>query len=1222
MMADLSQTTLGPCRLLERISQSSKADVYKAYHTTMEKDVVVKVLLSTFTGAPELLSHFEREVNAAAKLQHLHILPLLEYGQEQDHIFLIMPYVETGSLKDLVGNEPLDLTTTVKIVRQIADALDFAHQTGVLHGHLKPANILLDPNQQVLVSDFGVMHLVETANSLKRSGVVDMPVYMSPEQGLGYGLEKQSDIYALGVMVYEMVTGVVPFQASTPIALVFKHVGEQPPAPRSINTNIPESVEQVILKALAKDLYSRFSTAVEMADALQEAIDDASVLAATPAIEPSAAPSMPEATDPVTLQATEIVQEADAAPKILTADDNLSEELVNALGSSLLGIRKGALTELITLFQGDDPILAAAARQMLNSLSHDTDPEIAGTAHEALLDVAPATAPEEFPGPQSLAVIDSTADQIIEPDQSTALEETAEFESAPHPITLEADVDMADTPADLPEVAAEVLTDGVTLTDSPSEASPAAVAPGTIEALDEAAPPPTTPETVKDVADTPDDPEVAAEVLTDGIALTDLPPEASPAVPASDTVTIPDEAAEAEIASPELAPEPVIITLTLPYSGLSKEEAVYLLRMAYIRFNSVEVLAQTLQSEDQREVRQARKVLRDLSRDECPEVADAALVALGKKPARTAPPRQPSLARSSPSPNAPPTRPPITATQTRATEAVSAPRIAAPTKSPPLEIATVAPPASSPATTMAVVEEPSAPRTTMPSPEPPPASALSPKQTPVQRPTSPPVPVAKASKPPTFSQRWWPVGASLLALMAFFGVQSQDFDDPEVWASALVFIALVAVALAVDQVTKRQWGRAALFAANAAAWLLGTAVLIGPELDLFYVDADLEDLAEQAGNFITYASPLVILLAVGEAIFGRRGQAAATRPNRRIIRVWDLIWLGPLLAAIIGVIILAIGGDEVAVIRPSSEAAIYGLAFDPRRSDTLISGGNDDIVWAWDIYENSWDMRMRGHTGDVNSVAYNEDGSLIASASDDGSILIHDGRSGNHLMTLEGHTNGVMAVAFQPNGRYVASGGWDDTVRLWDIRRDGREIAVLRGHEGNIRSVAFSPDGRLLATGSDDRTVRLWDVSSGNLMFVLRGHGDKIRSVAFSPDGQLLASGSEDSTIRLWDPQTGDPEGVLRGHDGRVHGVAFSPNGRLLASASSDRTVRIWRVSRQTTIEVFGDTPYHLVNFLVAKVTKDSNGYFYSVAFSANSDLLAAAGSEGVIRVWDVSGLR
>src|SRR3990172_1076957 len=247
------------------------AVVYKAYQPSLDRYVALKVLPAHLTDEPGFAERFRREARAVAKLEHPHILAVHDYGQEGDLTYIAMRYVEGGTLKDLLG-EPLELPLVVDLIGQIAEALDYAHEHGVIHRDVKPSNVLLDRGNWTLLTDFGVARMVEATQQLTGTGVgVGTPAYMSPEQGQGKKVDRRSDVYSLGVVLYEMLTGRVPFEAETPLAVVWKHANEPLPLPRSIKPEIPEAVERVVLKALAKERGQRFETAMDMGAAIARA---------------------------------------------------------------------------------------------------------------------------------------------------------------------------------------------------------------------------------------------------------------------------------------------------------------------------------------------------------------------------------------------------------------------------------------------------------------------------------------------------------------------------------------------------------------------------------------------------------------------------------------------------------------------------------------------------------------------------------------------------------------------------------------------------------------------------------------------------------------------------------------------------------------------------------------------------------------------------------------
>jgi eukaryotic-like serine/threonine-protein kinase len=277
-MADLTGKTLGPYRIINRIGRGGMATVYKAYHAAMDRHVAVKVLPEEYADDPGFRARFEREAKTVANLSHPHILPVFDYGEERGISFLVMPYIPTGTLKGYLAQEgKLPFNEAARIFTRLAEALDYAHQQGIIHRDIKPDNVLFDKGGNALITDFGLTRMVEGGGSLTGTGVIGTPAYMSPEQGQGMRLDHHSDIYSLGIILYEMVTGNVPFSADTPVAVIFKHVSDSLPPPRSLRQDLPEDAESAILKALSKNPNDRFDTCVAMAQAFAKAIAGESV---------------------------------------------------------------------------------------------------------------------------------------------------------------------------------------------------------------------------------------------------------------------------------------------------------------------------------------------------------------------------------------------------------------------------------------------------------------------------------------------------------------------------------------------------------------------------------------------------------------------------------------------------------------------------------------------------------------------------------------------------------------------------------------------------------------------------------------------------------------------------------------------------------------------------------------------------------------------------------
>jgi hypothetical protein len=265
---------IGQYRVVEQIGLGGMATVYKAYQASMDRFVALKVLPRHFMHDPAFLGRFEREARTIAKLEHARILPVYDYGEHEGVPYLVMRYVEGGALSDMLRQHPdgLPLDEAARLIGQIASALDYAHQAGVIHRDIKPSNALVDRSGDVLLTDFGIAKIAEATVQFTGQGTVGTPAYMSPEQAMGKELTPATDVYSLGIVLYEMLTGRVPFQAETPIAVINAHIYDPLPLPRSLRPDLPEMVERILLKTLAKVPEARYQTAGEMAAALSAAI--------------------------------------------------------------------------------------------------------------------------------------------------------------------------------------------------------------------------------------------------------------------------------------------------------------------------------------------------------------------------------------------------------------------------------------------------------------------------------------------------------------------------------------------------------------------------------------------------------------------------------------------------------------------------------------------------------------------------------------------------------------------------------------------------------------------------------------------------------------------------------------------------------------------------------------------------------------------------------------
>jgi serine/threonine protein kinase len=265
--------TIGPYEIIEEVGHGGMATVFRAYQPNVDRFVAIKVIQKAVLHNPTAVERFTREAHLVARLEHPHILPVYDFNGHHDPPYIVMRYMPTGTLKDIMSKSILPLGDVVYLFRQIGSALDYAHRSGVVHRDIKPSNIMIDADGNAFLTDFGIARMIESDTKLTDSGLaVGTPGYMSPEQGMGKAIDGRADIYAMGVLLYEIPSGKSPYTAETPMGVIMKHINDPIPNILDENPRLPSALKDVIQTAMAKSPNERYQTAKLFVRALEDVL--------------------------------------------------------------------------------------------------------------------------------------------------------------------------------------------------------------------------------------------------------------------------------------------------------------------------------------------------------------------------------------------------------------------------------------------------------------------------------------------------------------------------------------------------------------------------------------------------------------------------------------------------------------------------------------------------------------------------------------------------------------------------------------------------------------------------------------------------------------------------------------------------------------------------------------------------------------------------------------
>jgi len=292
-MSDLDGMKIGRYHIFREVGRGGVATVYQARDLDTGKVVAVKVLAPYLVSEENIRIRFQREADVLETLEHPNIVPVLDHGEADGYVYLVLPYIDYGTLSDRMRSGPIRPQEGARYISQIASALEYAHNKGIVHRDIKPSNILITDEGETLLSDFGFIQMEDSPQSLTGSAIIGTPAFMAPEQIRGEDVTARSDQYALGVLLYQMSTGELPYDAETPMGVAIKHATDPLPRPRAVNPNLPDAVEAVIIKSLEKEPENRYDSVETFNDAFQDALV-ASIDPTTGGLRPGAVGEDPE----------------------------------------------------------------------------------------------------------------------------------------------------------------------------------------------------------------------------------------------------------------------------------------------------------------------------------------------------------------------------------------------------------------------------------------------------------------------------------------------------------------------------------------------------------------------------------------------------------------------------------------------------------------------------------------------------------------------------------------------------------------------------------------------------------------------------------------------------------------------------------------------------------------------------------------------------------------
>jgi WD40 repeat protein/DNA-binding XRE family transcriptional regulator len=1199
---DLSGRAIRGYELGERIGTGGFGVVYRAVQPLVEREVAIKIILPRYADHPEFIRRFEAEAQLVARLEHPHIVPLYDYWREPGVAYLVMRLLRGGSLQAKLKDGPLSLDLVAALLEQIGAALHTAHRAGVVHRDLKPANVLLDEDGNGYLADFGIAKNLNLEDQTQAGAILGSPAYLSPEQILSEPVRPQADIYCLGILVYELLTGQKPFRGPTPVEYIQQHLNQALPPLASYRPGLPPALDSVIGRATAKNPLERYPDVPGLLAGFRQAL--APTMAITQVPYPAAMPdeglenpykglrAFGEADADDFFGRETLVQEllgrmSEAGDPEAGAGQELARFLAvvgpsgsgksSAVRAGLIpALRRGGLPGsdkwfIVDMLPGAHPweeLEAALLRVAVNppqSLLAQLHQDERGLlrAVRRVLPAADATelalVIDQFEELFTLVTDETERARFLDSLVTAVLDPRSRLRVV---ITLRADfthraleyVDFGELVSQRTQFVLPLTPDELELAIAgPAGRAGMVLEPGLVSSI------------IRDVGEQPGTLPLLQYALTElferrqGRVLTGAAYQASGGVSGALARRAEELYAGLERAGREAARQ-LFLRLITPGEGAEDT------RRRVLRAE-LEGLA------DQRPTTkgEGRRIAGEGNGREMPNAGDDSSSVLR----------------------------PSSAVMDQVIDLYGRYRL------------------------------------------------LTFDHDPVTR--GPTVEVAHEALLRAWGRlrEWLEAGRAEVRMQRLLGVAAAEWaaagrdssfllrgtrlDRFEEWAahSALALTqeerAYLAASLA-DREVRRAQARRAQSVLRILRAFVGVAAVIAFALAIFAFNARATAQREADVNYsLVLADSAQRAYENGESDLALALALEAVRldqPPTEARRALTTVAYGSGTRAILqehGNTIKSVAISPV----PQESGGWLALSASCGLLDAQNRCTQGEVI-LWDLKAGAELRRLQGHTDWVNGVAFSPDtlasrgtgGKTALSASADGTLILWDisaalpgpaspgntsGAAGAIIRRFEGHTGGVNGVAFSPDGHTALSASDDGSLILWDVA-SGEMLRRFEGHTQGVTRVAFSPDGKTALSGSYDKYLILWDVGSGQAMRRLEGHTDYITGLVFHPDGRTALSTSYDFTLRQWDLETGQ-ELRQQFFPATLGVLALSPDGRL-AITGVIQEVRLWDVGKWRE---------------AGRLLGHADG-IYAITVSPDGRLALSGADGGELRLWDLAG--